>query len=130
MDEDNDTDSIIARLDELAEIRAAVDVTRLDYEAKRAEILRAVQEELAALDAEFKPLLDTSAERVAELEEAIKNDVARLGASVKGRHVQAVFTRGRVSWDTKALDGYAHAHPEVQVFRKEGEPSVSLRVVK
>jgi hypothetical protein len=89
-----------------------------------------VQEELAALDDEYQPLLATSAERLAALEEDIKAEVARHGASVKGAHVQAVFTRGRVSWDTRGLDGYARAHPEVLSFRKEGEPSISLRVVK
>ena len=130
MSEDSEAAAIASRLDELAEIRAAVEVTRLDYEAKRAEILRAVQEELAALDAEFQPLLETSAERVAALETEIKDDVARYGATVKGQHVQAVYTRGRVSWDTRGLDGYAQAHPEVQAFRKEGDPSISLRIVK
>ncbi len=43
---------ITAKLDELAEIKAATEVTRLDYEAKRAEILKAVQAELDALDVE------------------------------------------------------------------------------
>src|SRR5262249_14105144 len=122
--------AITARLNELAEIQAAVEVTRLDYEFRRAQILQAVQEELAALDEEYQPLLTTSAERVAALEEAIKAEVAEHGASVKGAHVQAVFTRGRVTWDTRGLDGYARAHPEVLAFRKEGDPSISLRVVK
>ncbi len=39
---------IAAKLDELAEIKAAADVTRLDYEAKRAEILKPVDESLQA----------------------------------------------------------------------------------
>lgn len=129
MDDDN-ASAIAARLDELAEIKAAVEVTRLDYEAKRAEILRAVQEELAALDAEYQPLMDTSAERVTALEAEIKDDVLRFGASVKGKHFHAVYSRGHVSWDTKALNGYARAHPEVLSFRKEGKPSITLRVVK
>jgi hypothetical protein len=38
--------------------------------------------------------------------------------------------KGRVSWDGKSLDGYMAAHPEISAFRKEGEPSVSLRNVK
>jgi phage host-nuclease inhibitor protein Gam len=128
--EEHDATAIAARLDELAEIKAAVEVTRLDYEAKRAEILRAVQEELAALEGEYAPMLDATAERVATLEAEIKRDVARHGASVKGRHFHAVYVRGRVSWDTRSLDGYAAAHPEVLSFRKEGEPSISLRPVK
>lgn len=121
---------IAAKLDELAEIKAATEVTRLDYEAKRAEILKAVQAELEALDVEYKPLMDASAERVAALEAEIKQDVLRHGQSVKGGKLHAVFYHGRVSWDTKSLDKYADTHPEVLEFRKEGEPGVQLRAVK
>jgi len=42
-------EDLVAKLDELAELKSAADVTRLDYEAKRAEILRNVQTELDAL---------------------------------------------------------------------------------
>jgi hypothetical protein len=121
---------IAAKLDELAEIKAATEVTRLDYEGKRAEILKAVQAELDALDAEYKPLMDVSAERAAALEAEIKQDVLRLGQSVKGSTLHAVFYHGRVTWDTKSLDRYADAHPEVLEFRKEGEPGVQLRAAK
>jgi len=48
--EQSNAQHIATKLDELAEIKAAADVTRLDYEAKRAEILKAVQAELDALD--------------------------------------------------------------------------------
>ncbi len=121
---------IIAKLDQLSEIKAAAEVTRLDYEAKRAEIMKAVQAQLDDLAAEFEPLIKSAEERAAELEVEIKRDVLTQGASIKGRRLQAVFSRGRVSWDTEALDAYAIAHPEVGKFRRQGQPSVSLRVVK
>ncbi|MGH2523148.1 MAG: hypothetical protein ACRDH2_11645 [Anaerolineales bacterium] len=121
---------IIAKLDELAEIKAAADLTRMDYEAKRAEILRAIQAELEALEAEYQPLLNVSTERIAALEEEVRYAVLRHGASVKGSSLHAVYSKGRVSWDTKALDGYALSHPEVVDFRRQSEPSISLRFVK
>ncbi len=124
---DND---IIAKLDELDAIRTAADVTRVDYEAKRAEILKKVQAELDALDEEFKPLLNVSDLRVAELEDEIKQAVLKLGATVKGARVQAVYYKGRISWDSEKLDRYAAAHPEVMQYRKQGEPSIQLRVMK
>ena len=123
-------ENVIAKLDQLAEIKAAAEVTRLDYEAKRAEILRAVQAELDALEAEFQPLLDAAQNRAEALEAEIKQDVLAHGASVKGRQFYAVYNRGRVSWDTARLDRFAAAHPEVKEFRKEGQPSVSLRLVE
>ena len=121
---------IIAKLDELSELKAAADLTRIDYEARRAEILKAVQADLDELEAEYAPLLDTASDRIATLEGEIRQDVLAHGASVKGGRLQAVYVRGRVSWDTKALDVYTLSHPEVVSFRQEGAPSVSLRVVR
>ena len=121
---------IVSKLDELSDVQSAVDVARIDYEAKRAEILRTIQAELDALDAEYQPLFDISAERIKTLTEEIKQAVAQSGASVKGTHLHAVYTRGRVTWDTKGLDKFAVSHPEVVAYRKQGEPSVSLRSVK
>ncbi|CAK0771531.1 hypothetical protein CCP3SC15_4350001 [Gammaproteobacteria bacterium] len=39
----------------------------------------------------------------------------------------AVYTKGRVSWDSKKLDGMMILVPELASARKEGEPSVSIR---
>jgi len=121
---------IVAKLNELSEIQSAVDVARVDYEAKRAEILRTIQAELDALDAEFEPLFEASRERLATLTEEIKQAVVQSGVSVKGAHLHAVYTKGRVTWDTRGLDKFAVSHPEVIAYRKQGEPSVSLRNVK
>jgi hypothetical protein len=123
-------EDIVAKLDELDAIRTAADVTRVDYEAKRAEILKKIQDELDALDDEFKPLLNVSEQRIEELEEEIRQEVLKHGATVKGARVQAIYFKGRVSWDTHSLDRYAAAHPEVMQFRKQGEPSIQLRVMK
>lgn len=121
---------IVAKLNELSEIQAAADVARVDYETKRAEILRTVQAELDALAAEFEPLFEASRERCATLTEEIRQAVVQAGISVKGAHLHAVYTKGRVTWDTKGLDKFAVSHPEVMAYRKQGEPSVALRNVK
>ena len=121
---------ILVKLEALAEVRAAVEVTRLDYEARREEILKTVKAELDALAAEYEPLLTSANERAAELEAEVKHEVAEHGASLKGSRLHAVYSRGRIAWDTQGLEGYAAAHPEVLTFRKEGQPSVSLRASK
>ncbi len=41
----------------------------------------------------------------------------------------AVWSKGRETWDTKSLDGYALAHPEIASLRKVGDPSVSIRKI-
>lgn len=121
---------IRARLDELAEVRNAAEVTRLDYEAKRAEILRSVQAELDALEAEYEPLLESARARAEALEAEVREAVLRYGATVKGSAYQAVYVQGRVTWDNQKLDRYAQEHPEILAYRREGRPSVSLRTVK
>jgi hypothetical protein len=123
-------DEIRAKLEELTEVRAAAEVTRLDYEAKRAEILKAIQAELDSLEAEYKPLLDRANERAAELETEVKQAVITHGASVKGGVYHVVFVHGRITWDNKELDQYAKAHPEILPFREEGSPTASLRTIK
>ncbi len=122
--------AIFAKLEELAEIRAAAEVTRMDYEAKREELLKTIQAELDALAAEYEPLLASVQERVTALEAEIKQEVKDFGDSVKGKQLHAVYAQGRITWDNKGLEGYAVAHPEVLIFRKEGEPNVSLRMAK
>ena len=117
-------------LDKLYEINAAADAVRLDYEAKRAAILATVQNELDALSAEYQPKLDAAGQNAATITEAIKAAVIEQGATVKGDYLMAVYSKPRVTWDSKLLDGYAVAHPEINAARKIGEPSVSIRGIK
>lgn len=64
------------------------------------------------------------------MESEVKRLAAIYGESVRGAYLQAVYSKPRVVWDSKALDGYALAHPELFAFRREGEPSVSIKAVK
>ncbi len=126
----SDSSTLIAKLDELSEVKTAAEVTRQDYEARRAEILMAVQAELEALEVEYQPLFESVEARVKTLDSEIRADMLQYGASVKGAHLHAIFSRGRVSWDTEQLDQYALKHPEIVQFRKQGEPIISLRTIK
>lgn len=115
-------------LDQLAEAQAQQDLLRMDYAAMRARIMAPVQAEIAALDAEMLPKQQQIGQRIAELEAAVKAGVMAHGATVKGARLQAVYMKGRESWDTSKLGGYAAAHPEILQFRTFGQPSVSIRV--
>lgn len=81
------------------------------------------------IEAEFAEKNEGLNANITDLEQAIKYEVIANGASVKGDYLHAVYTKGRTTWDTKSLDGYAVAHPEIEPFRKVGEPSVSIRKV-
>ena len=120
---------VAGKLERLSNLRAAADVTRLDYEAKRLEILKKVQAELDALDVEYRPLMDTVEENISELENEIRTEVLVHGETVSGGTYRAVYTKGRTSWDSDGIEKYAQHHPEVLQFRKQGQPNVTLRVI-
>lgn len=120
---------VSAKLERLSSLRGAADLARLDYEAKRAEILKQVQAELDALDMEYRPILEATQENIAALENEIKTEVLLYGKSVSGGMYRASYTQGRVSWDNEGMTKYAASHPDVLQFRRQGQPVVSLRAV-
>lgn len=66
---------------------------------------------------------------IANLEAEIKQEVLNRGETVKSKHMVVTWNKGRVSWNSRLLDGYAVAHPEILEMRKEGSPTVSFRIV-
>jgi len=129
MEERPSREQVAGKLKRLTNLRAAADVARMDYEAKRAEFLKSIQAELDALDSEYKPLLDSAEENIAALEAEIRTDVLLHGESVQAGAYRAVYTRGRISWDGKGIEQYATSHPEVLQYRRQGEATVALRAV-
>lgn len=120
-------ESVLEKLERLADLRAAADLARVEYEARRLEVMRKVQDELEAIEAEFAPTLEAAEANARALEEEVKNDVLLRGESLRGSAYQAIYMKGRVSWDAAAMNEYARDHPDVLPFRKEGQPSVTLR---
>lgn len=98
------------------------------------EIMAKVEEINAEFQSKYEALENDEmfVSRKAEydaLADEVKKEVVAAGQTIKGSCLMAVYAKGRVSWDTKGLDGYVVAHPEVETFRKVGEPSVSIRKV-
>ena len=118
-------------LDELAKAQNALALVGVSKGAAKATVLPAeIQQQLEDIDAEFDEQETAALLAVNEAQNRAKSSVLEYGASVKTELLHAVFSGGRVSWDAKALDGFAINHPELFAFRKEGKPSVSIRQVK
>jgi peptidoglycan hydrolase CwlO-like protein len=118
-------------LDQLAEIQAQLDVLEMRYNEDCAAVLTDEQHTtLAALNDEYTDAADAAKANAEELTAKIKAAALEAGQGAKGQRLQAVYMAGRVSWDTKALDGYMIHVPELAAFRKEGAPSVQIRGVK
>jgi hypothetical protein len=121
------TTDIRERLNQLSELQAQRDLLDIDFQQKRESILAPVAQQIADLEAELEPLVDALNRQINALTAEIETAVICEGESVKGERLQAVFAKGRVTWDSRALVGYAAAHPEIERFRKTGEPSVTIR---
>jgi hypothetical protein len=89
-----------------------------------------IKMQIMDVEAEFDDKLNQVNENINSLESAVKEQVKNFGQTVKGELIQAVWAKPRVTWDNKGLDGFMVAHPEIKAFRKEGEPSVSIRFNK
>lgn len=118
---------ILSKLEQLKELDAKAEIVRLDKKAAIDGVLTPeIRAQLAAIDAEFDQKEESVSRAIAEVEAEIKLAVLSAGETVKGAYT-AVYAKGRVSWDSKALAGYAAAHPEIERFKSIGAPSVSIR---
>lgn len=118
------------KLDELSELYAQRDLATLEKQRLIDEIYTPeIKAKLAEIEAEFSGKNEVVLEKISTLENEVKEEVKQKGASVKGQFLHAVFAKGRVTWDTKTLDGLMIAVPQLSQARKEGEPSVSLRKI-
>ena len=84
---------------------------------------RDMKNDLQPMMAELKNMEKFIKEHVMETGEVVEID----GASVSIRNGYT-----RTSWDSRALSGYAAAHPEIQQFCKQSEikPSAVIKVTK
>lgn len=115
-------------LDALAKARLERDELTEEVDALIESVIpQEIQERIDAIEAEFSPKMKAMIDNISSMESNIKERVLLAGETVKGSVLQAVYNKGRISWDTKALDGYVKAHPELLEFRKQGDPYISIR---
>lgn len=121
---------IYEKIEKYSDLTFGIDAINAEKQALIDEVLTPeIKEKLAEIDAEFNQKIDDISQQKSMLESEIKMEVLQAGRTVKGTYHSFVWSKPRVSWDTKALDGYAAAHPEVAQFRTEGAPSVSVRKI-
>lgn len=122
------TQPIDAMLAALAQLQTQLAALAGEHAAHRQAALPArVRARLSELDAHFSPQLETLEVQIAAQTTQLKAAVLAHGHSCTGHGLQAVYRQGRVSWDDRALQGYATVHPEIVPFRAVGAASVSVR---
>lgn len=121
---------IYEKIEKYSDLTFGIDAINAEKQTLIDQVLTPeIKEKLAEIDAEFNQKIDDISQQKSMLESEIKMEVLQAGRTVKGTYHSFVWSKPRVSWDTKALDGYAAAHPEVAQFRTEGAPSVSVRKI-
>jgi len=120
--------TITQLLDQLAELQSALDMLEL----QRQELIDnamppEVRQAIIDINAEFGEQEDAAKEKIAALETRIKAAALDCGETVNGNHLQAVYVKGRVTWDSKKLDGLMIVLPDLAGARNVGAPSVQIR---
>ena len=124
------SEQIIQMLARLDDAKAGKEVyTKKKQELMNTVLTEDIKEQLKDIEAEFAPDIDHFDEVIKNLNLEIKESVVAHGESVKGEHMRASYVKGRVTWDSKGLEGYAVGNPEVLAFRKEGKPYASIKNV-
>lgn len=89
--------------------------------------------EMLAQYRDMKAELAPALAALGELEKSIKTHVLETGetAEIDGASVSIRNGYERVSWDGKALAGYAVAHPEIEQFKSVSavKPTVVIKVI-
>ena len=110
-----------------------IDIVEIAWEERIPQLLRQLkqlQDELSPRILLLTQELDDLRFPLSELENEIKEEVLKKGASVKSQWADATYVKEgtRVGWDSKGLDGYMVAYPEIGKFRKESQTGAYVRI--
>ena len=119
---------INASLEILSELTTNMEKIVSELEkAKYDAIPASLRRKLARIDREYEQRLNPVKVRIETVSANIRTDTVSYGESVKNAGYHAVYAGGRITWNTVGLNGYAVAHPEVNEFRKDSGPYVTIR---
>ena len=117
-------------LEDIHELRQLINETQTQLDDSIDKLIPAeVKQKIADMKAEFSPMFEALVQELGEADLKVRDLTLKAGCTLNSKHMMAVFNKGRVTWDGRALDGYAKAHPELNQFRKEGSPSIAIREV-
>lgn len=127
----NRTKDIVGHLSEMQALKAAGLLYQQEHENALNQFWNkmpfAFRDEFNALQTIYSVTMSNNNSRYCELEEVVKIKTILRGETTKNGNVQAVYSKGRTTWDGAKLSGYAVAHPEIDAFKKVGAPSAAIK---
>lgn len=125
-----DIAQIQAKLDNLDELK----LQRLEIENEKKQILESlippeIKTRIAEIEIDYHNKLLVADLGIADVGAEIESEVLKLKISVKGNFLHAIYNPGRISWNTKELDGAIKLFPALAKYRKTGDPYITIRKV-
>ena len=103
------------------------EIVKQQEEAIEALYTKKLKDAVDAVKETYSGSINSLSKKITELENSIKESTKTIQHTVNGESLQAVWSKGRTSWNTDSLEGYAVVHPEILTFKTVGDPSVSIR---
>jgi hypothetical protein len=110
--------------------RSALMAIENEFNARLASIEEAYKPRQVEIEEEFAPKIEAANWRITNLEAEARALVLNVGRTVTGKALQAVWSKGRTTWDAGLLAGLALAIPQLEQCREVGEPTISIKRVK
>lgn len=120
----------VEKLDKLSQYQKEVETLNYEQQVRlNSAMPEEIKTKLANINAEYVEKLLVVNGKIASLETEVRQDVLAQKTTVHGTFLMAIWNKGKTTWNTDGLNGYAVAHPEIEVFKKPHEPTVTLRKV-
>lgn len=116
------------KLCQLGTLDREIEDHRLEKKARIDDLFTdEMKKQLAEINEYYEKVFANLQQFVNRITTEIKSEVLKVGESVRSDTYQAVYAKGKTTWDTEGLNGYALAHPEIESLRNVGKASVSIR---
>jgi hypothetical protein len=117
----------LAELENMMYYRQKIEVEKREF--AKAIMPAEVKKALDDLDVEFEDKFKSIDEQIKALTDVVKDGVIAQGHSEKSDHINAVYTKPRVTYDSDQLAMLETVFPQIKNAKKVGAPSVSIRLI-
>ena len=97
---------------------------------QKMNILGTLMKEYEIVKATFEENVKSLTEDIEALKAELKTEFLSRKEGLSSDLLVVKYRKGAVRWDTDLLKVYAKTHPEMEVFRKTGEPTVAFSLPK
>lgn len=124
-------DKIVKALDNMAEIDIKIESLALEKQKAIDSILTPeIRKMIEDINLEYAPLENAAINNRSNLENFVRKEVIGIEETVAGKALQAVFVKGKWSWDMKKIEAYLKEHPELEDMRTQGSPYVMIKKIR